>query len=50
MNLDDIVEATRGGQGVANLAGMFQAGVQVRQAHQHGLNDILQSPTNAARR
>ncbi len=32
MTLDDIVQAAQGGRGVANLAGMFQAGVQVSRA------------------
>ncbi|MGD0563116.1 MAG: DUF937 domain-containing protein [Roseiarcus sp.] len=35
--------------GLNTLNSMFQAGVQVSQAHQQGLNDILQSLTNANR-
>ena len=35
--------------GLNTLSSMFQAGVQVSQAHQQGLNDILQSLTNANR-
>ena len=35
--------------GLNTLSSMFQAGVQVSQAHQQGLNDILQSMTNAKR-
>jgi hypothetical protein len=35
--------------GLGTLAGMLESGIQVSQAHQQGLNNILQSLTNPAR-